>query len=95
MRSNSFLVGVAWPASCEAFAFSAFALAPGAAAERRPEGRPEILLCTRGEVRVVAGDRPVLVLAPGDSAFVDPSTPHYRLSADAGEAEVYRVRGSS
>ena len=49
----------------------------------------------RGEVRVVAGDRPALVLEPGGSAFVDPSTPHYRLTAGSGEAEVYRVRGSS
>jgi len=76
-----------WPVCCDAFALSALRVEPGAVWQRTGRGRPEILLCTRGEAHVEAAGE-ALVLARGEAAFVPGATQRYGVR---GDAELYRA----
>lgn len=72
------------------FALSRIELPPGSATvDYRPDG-PEVLLCTRGEVRVTDGVGPE-TLGPGRAVWVPASTAEVRLDAPDG-ATVFRTR---
>ena len=77
-----------WPVRCDAFALSVLEIEPGAPCERASGGRPEILLCARGEARLSTGGD-ALTLARGEAAFVAGATGRYCV---AGAAELYRAR---
>ncbi|NJQ07320.1 mannose-6-phosphate isomerase, class I [Streptomyces lonarensis] len=53
-----------------------------------PAGRPQILLCTEGRVRLTAGDGAHTVLTPGQAAYVAASGP---VPACTGEGTLFRA----
>lgn len=80
---------VEYPTPASEFALSRVPLGDGTVVDLDSDG-PQIVLCTRGRVRLDDGFR-VLDLEQGAAVWVNASDPKFSVSAGSGDAEVFRA----